>query len=49
MNGAVRVEKEYEKVNKRGYKTLDRTHNRLGHEGEREVGGGRRGIKGGEM
>ena len=38
------MEKEYEKVNK--YKTLDRTRNRLGHGREREVGDGRREIKG---
>ena len=46
MNGAVHVEKEYEQVNKRGYKMSDRTWKRVGHGREREVGGGRRETRG---
>ena len=38
------MEKEYEQVNKRGYKMLDRTWKRVGHGKEREVGGERREI-----
>ena len=49
MNGAVHVEKGYEQVNKQGYKMSDRTRKRVGHGREREVGGGRRGKRTGEM
>ena len=43
------MEKEYEQVNKRGYKMSDRTWRRVGHGRKREVGGGKRVIRGGEM
>ena len=49
MNGAVHVGKEYEQVNKRGYKMLDRIWKRVGHGRERELGDGSRRIRRGEM